>query len=82
MAEADERFNVYFIYPDGTHTREREWVPAEEAVAFAHQASTRPAAKLGILKEIMITDSGDFCVFQWKHGEGVVFPPQTQQADQ
>ena len=70
----DERFNVYFIYPDGTHTKERSRLSAEDAVTFAHQATKRPAALIGMLKEVMITDTGDSCVFHWKFGEGVVFP--------
>ena len=74
VMEEGERFNVYFIYPDGTNTKERSWLSAEAAVAFAHEASGRPAAKIGMLHEIMITDSSDFCCFLWRHGEGVVFP--------
>lgn len=69
-----ETFNVYFIYPDGTNTRERSNLPPDEAVKFAHQATTRPAAMMGMLKEVMITDNGDCCCFHWKHGEGIVFP--------
>lgn len=70
----NERFNVYFIYPDGTNTREREWIDAEASVKFAVEATSRPAAQLGMLKEIMITDGGDCCVWHWKYGEGIVWP--------
>jgi hypothetical protein len=74
----DELFNVYFIYPDGSNTKERETIPGEAAFKFAFQATKRPAALIGMLREVMITDMGDCCVFLWKYGEGVVFPPNTQ----
>ena len=71
----DELFNVYFMYPDGSNTKERTAITGEAAVTFAHQATKRPAALIGMLQQIMITDMGDMCVFLWKFGEGVVFPP-------
>lgn len=70
----DEKFYVYFIYPDGSNTRERSDLNAEDAVKFAMQATKRPAVLIGMLKEIMITDTGDCCVWHWKNGEGVVWP--------
>ena len=71
-----ELFDVYFFYPDGTNTRERENVSAERAVAFAREATQRPAVALGMLSRIMITDKMDHCVFLWEAGKGIVFPPR------
>lgn len=68
-----ELFDVWFFYPDGTHTKERSCIPAIEAVKFAIQATQRPAARLGILTKIMITDPGDCCNWCWEFGKGVTF---------
>lgn len=76
----NEHFNVYFIYPDDSNTIEREHLSPMEAIEFAAQAIRRPAAQMGIIKAIIITDVLDCCVFHWKHGEGIVFPkPNLQQ---
>jgi uncharacterized Rossmann fold enzyme len=74
----DERFNVFFIYPNGDSTEERRNVTAEEAVKFAHESTLRPAARVGIIREIIITDEDDCTTFHWKCGEGVVFPTPEQ----
>jgi len=66
-------FNVFWFDPDGNTHKEREFVTAMEAVECARSLSTRPAAKLGVIRRIMITDGDDFCVFLWEDGR-VVFP--------
>ena len=70
----EELFDVYFVYPEGFSTVERLGVPIEEAVNFACLATGRPAAMMGLLPEIIITDEDDNCVFKWRYGQGVVFP--------
>ena len=71
-----EQFNVHFVYPDESHTEERHRISAEEAITFAMRAIRRPAAQVGMLEEILITDMGDSCVWHWKFGKGVVFDGQ------
>lgn len=72
----EKTYDVWFFYLGGSYTKERSHLPTEAAVDFACQATRRPAAKVGILQQVMITDRDDFCVFHWKHGEGIVFPPK------
>jgi hypothetical protein len=67
-------FDVWFFYPGGYNTRERENVSVEEAMKFAAEATTRPAVRMGTLVEIRIVDKDDMCVFQWIAKKGVVFP--------
>jgi hypothetical protein len=73
--ERDE-FSVYVFRPDGFYTRELSFVSAERAVRYARSVSEgRYAWQHGKVAQITITDGGDYCVFLWRYGEGVVFPP-------
>ena len=71
-----EKFNVVQIFPDETNEYVGRALEAEAAVLLARDYTSRPAAKLGIIAQVMITDMNDCCVFHWKHREGIVFPPE------
>ena len=76
----EEKFNVVqFLDCDFT-----EYVGCDlginEAIELAHSYTTRPAARLGIIQRVMITDSGDNCCFDWQFGKGIVFPPRSKTA--
>lgn len=73
-SEDNELFSVYWTDPKGTNHRERDWMTAKEAVALTHSLTTRPAARMGVIREIKIVDQLDFTVFLWRNGEGVIFP--------
>jgi hypothetical protein len=72
MQEMNE-FSVYWWDPDGNYYPEARFIGAEAAVKLAKSLTDRPAAQLGIIRRIIITDGGDCCCFEWKHGEGVTF---------
>jgi hypothetical protein len=69
-----EKFNVVQFFDDGTYEYVRRNVDAEEAVNAAKHYCTSVGAKLGMVRQVLITDQGDITVFQWKFGEGIVFP--------
>lgn len=69
-------FSVYQFFEDGSHEQVRRGVAAEDAVQAALHYCNCVAAKMGITKRVIITDGGDFTNFEWKHGEGVVYPPR------
>lgn len=69
-----KEFSVYWWTPEGDQIEERRFVLAQDAVRAARRLSTGPAAVLGMVARVIITDGGDCCCFEWKHGEGVVFP--------
>jgi hypothetical protein len=73
---SEREFSVFQFFPDDSYECIKQFVDAKEAVETARDFSQRPAAKIGIIRELRITDGGDFIVFQWKFGEGVVFPPE------
>lgn len=75
MPETGE-FSVVTFFPDDSYNVVRRNVGAQEAVEAAKDFSERPAAKIGVIKRIIITDGGDFTVFEWINGKGVTFPPR------
>lgn len=74
----DEIFSVYQFFPDGSYERVREWVPVEEAMKGFQHYTTSVGARLGTTVRVIVVDVGDCIVAEWKHGEGVVFPPKSE----
>ena len=72
-SETTGEFNVWWWAPDGSYYPEKRRCGAKEAVETAISLTCRPAAKLGIVKRVIITDSGDDCTWEWKDGK-MVFP--------
>ncbi len=69
-------YSVYQFFEDGTYERVRHGVDAESAVKAAKHYTDSVGAKLGTTTRVIITDGGDNTAFEWKRGEGVVFPPR------
>jgi hypothetical protein len=78
MSERPE-FSVYWDDPEGNHHCELSMVDAETAVRFAIEFPKRPAGLLGIIRRVIITDGGDFTVYEWKYGEGQTFPERIRE---
>jgi hypothetical protein len=72
-------FSVYQFFdsedPDAMHERVRTFVPLAEAKAAAKHYTTNVAVKMGITKRVIITDSGDLTIFEWKASAGITYPP-------
>lgn len=51
-------------------------VGLEEAYKWFKHHTTNVTAKVGITERVIITDSGDMIVAEWKHGQGMVWPKQ------
>lgn len=69
-----EFFSVYQFFESGKWERLKHRVPEKEAIETAYELTLGPAAKLGLIKKVLVTDSGDIGVFEWRHGEGIVWP--------
>jgi len=76
--DANEYYDVWQFFLDGTHERVRQHVSAEEAVTTAISYATRPVAQMGIIRRVIVTDSGDFCVLEWMYGAGFTYPPEAR----
>jgi hypothetical protein len=54
--------------------RARVNLSAEDAVELAHSYTTRPAAKIGVIRMVRIIGLDDDSVcFEWQFGKGVTF---------
>jgi hypothetical protein len=69
-----DEYSVCQFFEDGSYEYVRRYVSAEEAVKAAEHYINSVAAKLGLVKRVIITDGGDCTNFEWKSGEGIVYP--------
>lgn len=77
----ENEFSVCQFFEDGSYEFVRHFVGAEEAVKAARHYTDNVASRMGITRRVIITDGGDYTVFEWKHGEGVTYPtPEERQA--
>lgn len=74
----DDEFSVWVFLADGWHFPVTQHVDAKTAVRHARRATIAPPGPLGGAERIIITDSGDHTVFEWKRGEGMTFPPPSE----
>lgn len=78
IGQTDGEFSVCQFFADGNYEYVRRFVSDEEAVLTAITYSTNVAAKLGTTVRVIITDGGDMTNWEWKRGEGIVFPPEVK----
>jgi hypothetical protein len=72
----EKEFSVVQFFEDNSYEYVRTFVTAQEAAKVAEHYIHSVAAKLGIVKRVIVTDGEDYCCFDWVNGKGVVFPPQ------
>lgn len=75
MSYAQGEFSVCQFFDNDDYEYVRRYVSAEEAMSAAKHYCNSVGAKLGMTIRVIITDGGDCVNFEWKFGEGVVFPP-------
>lgn len=74
MSERGE-FSVYQFFRNGQHERVLWLVDTVTAVEQVRMLAHSIDGKLGMTRRIIITDSGDYTVLEWRFGEGVIYPP-------
>jgi hypothetical protein len=81
MKNDDEReeFSVAIFFPDDSYTYAQRWMTLEQAVHVAKRQTSKPAALIGMIKKVIITDGGDHTVFEWQYGKGITYPPEVAQ---
>lgn len=72
---SEELFSVYQFFADGGCERVRELVGPEDAFRAAKNCTTSLGGQWGTTVRVIVTDGGDNTVFEWKHGQGVTYPP-------
>jgi hypothetical protein len=73
--EERPEFNVIYYFEDDWHyyaPNGRNLMP-KDAGELALSYATRPAAQMGIIKKVIITDGGDHTCFVWEFGKGVTY---------
>lgn len=75
MAPQDnDSYRLYLFYADDSREEFGPTADVEELVIKAKGFSESVGAKIGTLTRMIITDSGDYTIFEWTTKEGVVFP--------
>jgi hypothetical protein len=67
-------FSVWQWFEGDWHECVAQGVDAKTAVDTFRSYIARPAAVLGIIRKVTITDGGDNTNFQWEFGRGIVYP--------
>jgi hypothetical protein len=78
IGQTHGEFSVVQFFEDESYEYVRKFVDVEEAVKAAHHYCTSIGARLGCTRRVIITDGGDCITFEWKWGEGIVFPLEMQ----
>jgi len=69
-----ELHSLYWTDPEGTQHLEIQLSPFDEQFKESIIRLTKgPAAVMGMVKEVLVTDSGDCTNFLWRDGK-VIFP--------
>lgn len=76
MRPSANEFSVCQFFADDSYEYLGRYLSDENAVRMAVQAARSVGAKLGTTKRVIITDGGDCINWEWKHGEGIVYPPE------
>ncbi len=76
MAETLESggFSVYTTVRDGSCVCVRSGVSGREAEKASRHYRTSVAAQTGATQRVIITGAGGSVLFEWRFGEGVVYP--------
>jgi len=69
-----ELFNTVQFFPDGSHEYIARAVPIAQAMEKACSFIKRPAAMIGLIQRVIVTDMGDCTCFEWTFGKGITFP--------
>lgn len=71
-------FSVAQFFHDDLYEMVGRDLHAAEAVLMARNYCRSVAAQTGIVIRVIVTDGSDHTVFEWKHGQGITFPPEAK----
>jgi len=74
--DADAReFSVAQFFADDTWAYDLRNVDGRTAVERAKALTESVGGRDGTTRRVIVTDGGDFTVFEWTFGKGVTYPP-------
>jgi hypothetical protein len=68
-----EEFSVYWWDREGGQHEEMRFVAVESALRAVTRLTQGPAAMLGMVQRVLITDGGDCTCFDWRDGK-LIYP--------
>ena len=71
-----EQFAVLLFFDDGKHRYASRFVSAQVACGVFERCIHGLGARLGMTARVVITDSQDCILREWKFGRGITFPPK------
>ena len=74
-------FSVFWWDRDGGQHRELSFVEVLPAMKACKRLTQGPAAMMGIVERVIITDGGDFTCFEWIKDVGITFPRKPEGAE-
>jgi hypothetical protein len=79
MNDERDEFSVYVFDRDERSHRVAGFVDVRRAVRIARTVTLVSDATAPFeVERVIITDGGDFTVFEWKRAHGVTFPPEAR----
>jgi hypothetical protein len=73
-------YSVVQFFPNRQYEKYVEFVDAATALSKALALVNSVGGRLGTTQRVIITDGGDSIAWEWKFGEGVVFPVEAKNA--
>lgn len=70
----ENEFSVYQWFVDENREEVLRFVPLEQALRTAINLTRSVGGRMGTTIRVVVTDSDDCINWEWKFGEGVVFP--------
>lgn len=74
-------YSVYWWDADNGQHSEMRFVSVEKAMGATKRLTQGPAAMLGMVNRVIITDGGDCTVFEWIKDKGITWPTPEQLAE-
>jgi hypothetical protein len=71
-----EKFSVHQFFAGGSHEEVGRDLSAERAMQLTRQCCTSVGARVGTTIRVILVDDGEAVNMEWKHTEGITFPPE------
>lgn len=67
-------FSVYQWFSNGSREDVLSFVDMEKAIQTATNLASSVGARIGTTQRVIVTDGDDYCCWEWKRDEGIIFP--------
>lgn len=71
----DGEYSVYQFFAEGNYEEVLRFVDDRTSLERAKALIESVGGRIGTTRRVIVTDGGDCINFEWKFGEGIVWPP-------